>query len=164
MGEKKLDSGGLEFENTELPKKKEEGSGADLAVEFSIKLIEALDSKASEHNSECSSEQEVSLTDLKRVYSGAGDCRRAEQAGVNCGEWALARVGMFLRQKLGDKMIVSANSTQNYNLIDISEVWMPSSEDYAKASEEIKKYGLDYDFKNVGELYVEPYEKLNIEW
>jgi hypothetical protein len=162
MGEKRLDSNGLEFEDIELPKE-EQGSGQDPAVNFSVKLIEALETKAKEHNSDCLDGQRVSLTDLKRVYSGAGDCRHAKMAGVDCGMWAIARVNMFLRQKLGGKMIVSEGSTQNYNLIDISEMWLPSDEDYMKANEEIEKYDLNYDLKSMDELYIEPYERLDIE-
>tara|TARA_B100000676_G_C17939613_1_gene765631 strand:+ start:275 stop:787 length:513 start_codon:yes stop_codon:yes gene_type:complete len=164
MGEKKLDQNGLEFENIELPTEQQD-SGQDPAVEFSVKLVEFLDAKAKSHNSECLDDQKVSLTELKRVYSGAGDCYHAKEAGVSCSMWALARVNMFLRQKLGGKMIISEASIQNYNLIDISEMWLPSDEDYIKANEEIADNGLDYDFKNVDELYIQPYERLEItEW
>ena len=50
------------------------------------------------------------------------------------------------------------------NLIDISENWFPSEEDFIKADEDIKNYNLDYDFGNINELYLEEYDKLDWEW
>ena len=54
--------------------------------------------------------------------------------------------------------------SQSIYLIDISENWFPSEEDFIKADEDIKNYNLDYDFGNINELYLEEYDKLDWEW
>ena len=132
----------------------------EAAIDFSIKLVSLLESKAKEHNSSVPN-NEVSLNDLRSVYAKGALNPRSDKS---CGEWALARVNMFLRQKAGGKMI-SAGFEQKVGLpIDISETWIPTEEDYVKAQEEMKANNLNYDFKNIDELYVEPYEKLEIEW
>jgi hypothetical protein len=101
---------------------------------------------------------------LKSVYSGAGDCYQAREAGISCGVWAMACVNMFLRQKLGEKMVVAEGVVKNYSLIDISETWTPSEQDFLAAVAEIEKHDLNYDFKSVDDIYIEPYERLEIEW
>tara|TARA_Y100000593_G_scaffold95087_1_gene199432 strand:+ start:40099 stop:40605 length:507 start_codon:yes stop_codon:yes gene_type:complete len=168
MGENNhfITTNGLEFENFKVTMDSEEGNdNHDELINFSIKLVELLQSKADEHNS-TSPQNKVSLNDLKRVYiRGAGDCSSADKAEITCGEWALARVNMFLRQKIGGAMKTTAAELKIGSAnVDISETWVPSEEDYLKASEEIEKHKLNYNFENVNELYIEPYERLQIEW
>lgn len=160
-----ITTNGLEFENFKVTiDSSEETDNHDELVNFSIKLVELLQSKANEHNS-ASPQNKVSLNDLKRVYiRGAGDCSLASKAEITCGEWALARVNMFLRQKLGGTMKTTATELKVSSIVDISETWVPAEEDYLKASEEIEKHKLNYNFENVNELYIEPYERLQIEW
>ena len=136
----------------------------DEAVDFSVKVAEALATKAKEHN-EQSSDKKINLSQLKKVYSrGAGDCSH-EIEGKTCGQVAMARVNMFLRMKLdGPCVMESKGNASISNLIDISENWFPSEEDFAKADEDIKSYGLNYDFNNINELYLEEYDKLDLEW
>lgn len=166
MGENNdLTTNGLEFENFKIPipLKRKAGEHEEI-VSFSIKLVELLDSKAKKFDS-LSGKGCVNLNDLKRVYiKGAGDCSLAKGSDKTCGEWALARVNMFLRQKLGGKMIVTAAELKSTMQFDISETWVPSEEDYIQAQADIQEYELNYNFENVEELYIEPYEKLEIEW
>ena len=165
MGDINFNKDSLEFENfTVTIEKRVTREKGDVAVDFSIKLTDLLEAKAKKHNSS-SPDNEVSLKDLKSVYiKGAGDCSPAVGSGKTCGEWALVRVNMFLRQKLGGKMITGRSDLNVGALVDISETWIPSEEDLLKTKAEIEEHKLDYDFKNVNELYIEPYERLEIEW
>lgn len=155
----------LEFENPEISIENNEGRELQKgAILFSVKLIELLGAKMKEFNS-LNPQNKVSLLDLKKVYiNGANDFCGIRDKDKNRSEWALARVNMFLRQKLGIKMTSVASLKEVSNLVDISETWVPSDEDHAKASEEIKEYKLNYDFKDINELYIEPYERLEIQW
>ena len=161
MGNINFNQDSLEFENFKITIEKDTTrEDQKKAIDFSIKLVSLLKSKAEGHNSS-TPDNEVSSNDLRSVYVKGALSPRSDKS---CGEWALARVNMFLRQKAGGKMI-SASLEQKVGLpIDISETWVPAEEDYAKVQEEIKENNLDYDFKNINELYIEPYEKLEIEW
>ena len=164
MAEKENKTDSLGFENFEddTPKINEAEAQYE-AISFSVKLVSLLSAKMKGHNS-LAKENKVSLSELKKVYINAGNCDRAKEAKISCGEWALARVNMFLRQKSGGKMISSSSKTEAGRIIDISETWVPAEEDYEKAQKEIKEHNLGYDFESTGQLYIEPYEKLEIEW
>ena len=165
MAEKNNKSDSLGFENFENPtKEKSEVDVQDEAISFSVKLVKYLNGKMKEHNS-LAYKSKVSLSDLQRVYVNAGyNCAQAKSLGKSCGEWVLARVNMYLRQKLGGKMISIGTKAKTGSLVDISETWVPTEEDYEKAAGEIKEQELDHDFESTAQLYVEPYEKLEIEW
>ena len=165
---------GLEFENDE-PKLEagenkpavEESSNQptqDECVAFSVKVIEALSNKIKKHNEICS-KSNLNLDQVKKVYSrGAGDCSHSFE-GKTCGQIAMARVNMFLRARLeGLCSVESKKQASISNLIDITENWFPSEEDFIKADEDIKEYNLDFNFNHINELYLEEYNKLDWEW
>ena len=144
------------------------GGKADEAINFSAKVVEALKNKVKEHNSDNS--REVNLSQLKKIYRrGAGAFSSSHRPGKTRGQWAMARVNMFLRMMSGGKVkdsyrkadqdVAKASST-----LDISQDFCPSEEDHISAAEDIKTYELDYDFQNVEELYLEDYQPLFFEW
>ena len=163
MGHKEFSIKDLEFENFKVSLEKEKQKEEDaLAVSFSSKLVGLLKTKAETHNA--SSLNEVSLSDLKRVYRRAGkDCELAQELEKTCGQLSLARVSMFLRFKLGEKMKARRSAKAGAS-IDISDTWLPSEEDFDLADKEIEEHKLDYDFESSDQLYLEDYEKPSRDW
>ena len=73
------------------------------AINFSAKVVEALKNKVKEHNSKHS--KKVTLGQLKKVYRrGAGAFSSSHRPGKSRGQWAMARVNMFLKMKRGGKV------------------------------------------------------------
>ena len=137
------------------------GTKSDKAIEFSKKVVEALKNKAKEHNSK--NKKKVSLNQLKKVYRrGAGAFSSSHRPGKTRGQWAMARVNMFLKMISGkpvkdayrkaDSDIAKA-STNNYI---IEATLDPDDEDFNLADEDIKNYNLtDFDFLSADELYLD---------
>ena len=159
----------LEFESVDSVETQEEPQpqpqkSQDDAIKFSVNAMKALAEKRTEHNSNNSSNK-VTLNQLRSVFCrGAGNCSDAKDSINTCGEWALARVNMFLRQKSGQKIESSEAIVEMENVFDISDSWLPSEEDFEQAKADIEKYELNYDFKSIDELYLEKYEKIEIDW
>ena len=165
---------GLELENDRLESEAGEEAPAaktpsdqrtqDEFINFSVKVVDALSIKMKEHN-KLSSKGNVSLNQIKKVYSrGAGNCSHKTEEKT-CGQIAMARVNMFLRMRLDGICAMESKGLANIsNLMDISENWFPSEEDFIKADEDIKEYDLNFDFNHINELYLEEYNKLDLEW
>ena len=80
------------------------GEKSNNAISFSKKVIEALKNKVKEHNAKSS--RKVSLSQLKKVYRrGAGAFSSSHRPGKTRGQWAMARVNMFLRM-MSKKLIM----------------------------------------------------------
>ena len=137
------------------------GIKSDKAIDFSKKVIETLKNKAKEHNSK--NKKKVTLGQLKKVYRrGAGAFSSSHRPGKTRGQWAMARVNMFLKMVSGkpvkdayrkaDSDIAKAFSN-NY-IIEAS--LEPDDEDFIQADEDIKNYNLgDFDFISADELYLD---------
>jgi len=137
------------------------GTKSDKAIEFSKKVIEALKNKVKEHNSK--NKKKVTLGQLKKVYRrGAGAFSSSHRPGKTRGQWAMARVNMFLRMVSGKPVKdayrkadsdISRASTNDY-IIEAN--FEPSDEDFNQADKDIKNYNLnDFDFANTDELYLD---------
>ena len=136
------------------------GTKTDKAIEFSKKVIEALKNKVKEHNSK--NKKKVSLGQLKKVYRrGAGAFSSSHRPGKTRGQWAIARVNMFLKMVSGkpvkdayrkaDSDIAKASSDYT---IDTS--FEPSDEDFDQADKDIQNFELnDFDFQSAEELYLD---------
>jgi hypothetical protein len=137
------------------------GTKSDKAIEFSKKVIEALKNKAKEHNSK--NKKKVTLSQLKKVYRrGAGAFSSSHRPGKTRGQWAMARVNMFLRMVSGKPVKDSyrkadsdiARAAVNNYIIEAS--FEPNDEDFAQADEDIKNYNLnDFEFNSAEELYLD---------
>ena len=159
----RFDLNKLELEDTSDEPKVDEASLQKEAVAFSVKIVEALSSKAEAHNNNY--ENKVNLKDLKEVYiRGAVDRSDSKDPKDSSGHWALARVNMFLRVKQGDQISLNDDFETDSEAIDISEGWIPSKEDYDKAEEEIAKFDLNHDFLTADDLYLESYKRVEWEW
>lgn len=102
--------------------KNEKGSAGEDGknITFSEKVITALENKVKEHNSKYSNK--VSLTQLKKVYRrGAGAFSSSHRPNKTRGQWAMARVNMFLKMMKGDK---------------VKDAYRRADQDVAKGSDE----------------------------
>lgn len=92
-------------EKKEGSSKNEKGSaGKDgKKITFSDKVIVALKNKVKEHNEKHS--KKVTLGQLKKIYRrGAGAFSSSHRPGKTRGQWAMARVNMFLKMVRGGKV------------------------------------------------------------
>lgn len=72
-------------------------------IEFTEAVITALKNKVREHNAKYS--KKVTLGQLKAVYRrGAGAFSVSHRPGKTRGQWAMARVNMFLKMMRGGKV------------------------------------------------------------
>jgi hypothetical protein len=137
------------------------GTKNDKAIEFSKKVIEGLKNKVKEHNSK--SKKKVTLGQLKKVYRrGAGAFSSSHRPGKTRGQWAMARVNMFLRMVSGKpvkdayRKADSDIARASLNDYTIEANFEPSDEDFNQADEDIKNYNLnDFDFLSADELYLD---------
>ena len=115
----------MKFEiEAQVPSKKSESS--DFYVDFSLRLLSALKERVQEHNDK--NDKKVSLNQvIEKYYSAASNYIKDESIDINT--YSMAKVNEFLEGKKGD-----------FNL--------------DKAEKDIKKYGLDFDFENVNNLYI----------
>ena len=144
--------------------KNEPGSAGEKssdAISFSNKVIEALKNKVKEHNARHS--RKVTLSQLKKVYRrGAGAFSSSHRPGKTRGQWAMARVNMFLRMMSGGKVKDAYRKADqdvakgSSDLIDVSDSWEPEDQDLAQAVIDTESIG-DFDFENADELYLDEY-------
>ena len=138
------------------------------AIDFSVNLIKALEEKMKAHNKE--GFPKITNNQLRKVYrNGAYMFSSSEYWGEQfpdkgAGEWSMARVNMFLRMRQGGKAESSNKPISPGKFIDLSEAWCPIDEDFKAAREDIKKYNLNYTFKDINELYLEEYQKVDFEY
>jgi hypothetical protein len=143
------------------------GTKSDKAIEFSKKVIEGLKNKVKEHNSK--NKKKVTLSQLKKVYRrGAGAFSSSHRPGKTRGQWAMARVNMFLRMVSGKpvkdayRKADSDIARASLNDYTIEANFEPNDEDFDQADEDIKAFDLnDFDFNSAEELYLDD-EKDNI--
>lgn len=139
------------------------GTKTDKGIEFSKKVIEALKNKVKEHNSK--NKKRVSLSQLKKVYRrGAGAFSSSHRPGKTRGQWAMARVNMFLRMVSG-KPVKDAYRKADSDIARakyefIAEAGFdPIDEDLEMADKDIREYNLnDFEFESVEELYFDDEE------
>ena len=123
-------------------------------IEFSKKILNVLEDKLKEHNSQYS--KRVKLHQLRSVF-----CKGARESGdltSSITENGLARVSLFLRISAGkiDDINLDINKKPSYNkLVDIADYFMPSEEDFGRAKSDIESYDLDYHFEDIDELYID---------
>jgi len=119
-------------EKKEGSSKNEKGSaGKDgKKITFSDKIIQSLKNKVKEHNEKHS--KKVTLAQLKKIYRrGAGAFSSSHRPGKTRGQWAMARVNMFLKMVRGGK---------------VKKSYRAADKDVAKGSE-------DYYIEKQGEAF-----------
>jgi len=85
------------------PKGSAGGDKKSPSITFSDKVVTALKNKVKEHNSKYS--KKVTLGQLKKIYRrGSGAFSSSHRPGKTRGQWAMARVNMFLKMVRGGKV------------------------------------------------------------
>lgn len=140
-------------------------SKSEKAIQFSVQVVESLKNKVKEHNAKHS--RKVSLSQLKKVYRrGAGAFSQSHRPGKTRGQWAMARVNMFLRMMAGGKVKESYRKADQdvakASVVDISDFWEPEEQDFALAVLDLKGFE-DFEFDNIDELYIDE-EKETEKW
>jgi hypothetical protein len=118
--------------------KNEKGSaGKDgKKIAFSEKVVTALQNKVKEHNEKYS--KKATLSQLKKIYRrGAGAFSSSHRPNKTRGQWAMARVNMFLKMLRGGK---------------VKESYRAADQDVAKGSEEYYIEEQDKAFVDFDEL------------
>jgi len=129
------------------------------AIQFSAQVTESLKNKVKEHNQKYPSKK-VTLSQLKKVYRrGAGAFSSSHRPGKTRGQWAMARVNMFLKMKRGgsvkDAYRKADQDIANATEFDVVEM-IPSEQDLAEAKAELEQAGLfDLDFDNSDQLFLD---------
>jgi hypothetical protein len=140
-------------------------SKSEKAIKFSVQVVESLKNKVKEHNAKHS--RKVSLSQLKKVYRrGSGAFSQSHRPGKTRGQWAMARVNMFLRMMSGGKVKEAYRKADQditkASVVDISDFWEPEEQDFVLATLDLKGFE-DFDFDNIDELYIDG-EKETEKW
>lgn len=130
----------------------------DIGIEYTKKIITSLKKKVKDHNS--IGGKKVTFKELKEVFIEG--VQNNNDNALNSG---LARVNMFLRLLNNEKLISTEHAYTNQVIgkkviIDLTARLSPEEIDFIKASEDIEKYNLNFNFKNIEDLYFEDYEYL----
>jgi hypothetical protein len=156
------------------PSASDVGNLDEQRVAFSARLISFLEEKKKEFNKK--NKSNIKIEQLKQVYS-----RGTSSANESLNLHGLARVNMFLRMreqkimgiipirpdnkaKLSGLILESEAKAESSSFIDISESWTPQGEDINEARANIKEHDLGFDFKNIEELYLDPYKPIQLNW
>lgn len=113
-------------------KNKEGSAGKDgEKITFSDKIEKSLKNKVKEHNDKYS--KKVNLSQLKKIYRrGAGAFSSSHRPNKTRGQWAMARVNMFLKMMRGGKV----------------------KDSYRKADQDVAKGSENYYVEKQGEAFV----------
>ena len=158
---------------------KAEAKVEDKAVAFSIKIVEALTSKAEKHNKRDDINQ-VSPEELLGAFREGASFKGFEASLTELG---MANANLFLRikSKKFKDIILSRNekntkkelsclifdlgrdSILNNTELDMFASIMPQNTDFDEAKKDIEQYDLNYNFKDIKELYLDEYEPMPLE-
>ncbi len=119
------------------------------AIEYSNRIIKALESKISIFNKE-NSPRKVRLNRLKEVY-----CAAVENCNENKNLYALARVNKFLEVVADFNSLSAKDLKLALGELDLLGNWTPSEEDLASSEKDVQKYNLNFSFGSVDELFIE---------
>ena len=146
-------------ETPESPTLEEESpseSDHDDLISSSIKIVEVLKAKVKEFNK--ANRTRVTYPQLEKVFL-AGANNKIRNGKTLC-QSALARVNMYLSMKSGNpEYKLDKQKTTVVNFLDVTAYWIPDTECFDKADEDIKDFGLDCNFASVDELYLTEYKK-----
>ena len=117
-------------------------------ITFSEKVITSLKNKVKEHNEKHS--KKVTLSQLKKVYRrGAGAFSSSHRPGKTRGQWAMARVNMFLKMMRGGKVKDSYRAADQdiakafEVCIEDANSFLPTVENLIEAKLELQRLGIE---------------------
>jgi len=115
-------------------------------IDISLKIVDYLKSKQKEYNS--NNNKKVSFNNLKQVFCNSETSFKNQEEVQQLNIWSIASVSMYFRMVNGE--------------FSFSSPMIPSQEDISSAEKDIEKYDLNFNFKSISNLYIEP--KGNIEY
>ena len=115
-------------------------------IDISLKIVDYLKSKQKEYNS--NNNKKVSFNNLKQVFCNSEASFKNQEEIQQLNIWSIASVSMYFRMVNGE--------------FSFSSPMIPSQEDISSAEKDIEKYDLNFNFKSISNLYIEP--KGNIEY
>tara|TARA_R100000005_G_C4974197_1_gene186121 strand:+ start:222 stop:671 length:450 start_codon:yes stop_codon:yes gene_type:complete len=115
-------------------------------IDISLKIVDYLKSKQKEYNS--NNNKKVSFNNLKQVFCNSEASFKNQEEIQQLNIWSIASVSMYFRMVNGE--------------FNFSSPMIPSQEDISSAEKDIEKYDLNFNFKSISNLYIEP--KGNIEY
>src|SRR5210317_1338793 len=120
------------------------------SITFSEKVIQSLKNKVAEHNKKHS--KKVTLGQLKKIYRrGAGAFSSSHRPGKTRGQWAMARVNMFLKMVRGGKVKKSYKAADqdvmNASLLRTEEQFAIyfTMEELILAKLDCQRFGIEHD-------------------
>lgn len=145
----------LEKETQDNEKQLSPENMEDLYISYSVKVVDSLEAIKKEYNEQNNSR--VHLSKLKAVFKAAGKNYDPAE-GIEINTWCLARVNMYLDMVKGTKSYKSienkALAVDSNNDLDLTLSFVPAEECFELAEENVKKYNLDFNFKDVDNLYL----------
>jgi len=144
----------IKAKKTYKPKGRKKKS-SEKSLEFSKKIIAALEDKAKMHNEKF--DKKVNILDLKKAY------KNGFNNSQNINKETLAHVNLLLRILRGEANLFSNFKSSVFEISGSEFVvktnLTPQETDYNQAEEDIKNYKLeDFDFSNADELYLDDEE------
>lgn len=131
-------------------------------ITFSDRVLESLKMKVKDHNSKSS--KKVTLSQLKKIYRrGAGAFSSSHRPGKSRGQWAMARVNMFLKMVRGGKVkdsyrkadqdVAKASAAVMIDDGIRDEINLFTEEDFIEAKLDIYNYQLQEDPEFTDEMW-----------
>ena len=144
------------LESTDLEEELSSEPDQDDLISSSIKIVDGLKSKVKEFNK--ANRTRVTYPQLEKVFlSGA---KSKIRNGKTLCQSALARVNMYLSMKSGDpEYKLDKEKPTVVNFLDVTAHWIPDTECFDKADEDIKNFNLDCNFASVDDLYLTEHKK-----
>jgi hypothetical protein len=123
-------------------------------IGLSVKISDSLRAKVKEFNKD--NEPNVTYAQLEKAFL-RGASNRENGSPILC---AFARANMYLAMRSGSpEYKIDREKTTAVNFLDITQHWIPNSECFAQAKEDVEKFGLNYDFIDMNDLYLTDYKK-----
>ena len=129
-------------------------SEQDSYVSYSVKIVDSLETVKKKYNEENNSK--VQIRQLKAVWKAAGK-NYDPSSKIEINTWCFARVYMYLDMVKGSKSYKNVEKetfTNSYDGLDLTESFVPTQECFELAAASVEKYNLNFDFKNVDNLYL----------
>lgn len=144
----------IKAKKTYKPKLRKKKS-SEKSLEFSKKIIAALEDKVKIHNEKF--DKKVNLIDLKKAY------KNGFNNSENINKETLAHVNLLLRILSGEANLFNNFKSSVFEIAGsefiVKTNLAPQEMDYIQAEQDIKKYQLeDFDFLNADELYLDDEE------
>jgi hypothetical protein len=123
-------------------------------IGLSVRIADSLLTKVKEFNK--SNESNLTYAQLEKAFL-RGASNRENGSPILC---AFARANMYLAMRSGSpEYKIDREKTTAVNFLDITQHWIPNSECFAQAKEDVEKFGINYDVIDMNDLYLTDHKK-----